>query len=73
MEHRKRSLLKTLSWRTFSFMLTVTILYAYTKDIRQSLGVGFGIDFVKMILYYYHERIWNKVHYGRRKIADYQI
>lgn len=73
MEHPKRSILKTLSWRSFSFVLTITIIYAYTKNIKQSVGVGAGIDIIKMILYYFHERIWNKVKFGRIKSQDYQI
>jgi uncharacterized membrane protein len=26
-----------------------------------------------MVLYYLHERLWNKVHFGRHKPIDYQI
>jgi len=73
MEHPKRSLLKSISWRLFSFCLTIAIIYAYTKNIKQSLGVGAGIDLVKMVLYYIHERLWNKVKFGRLKQQDYQI
>jgi uncharacterized membrane protein len=74
MEQRKRSILKSISWRIFSFMLTIIIIYAYTGNIKQALGVGAGIDLVKMILYYMHERLWNKVHFGRKlKRQDYQI
>jgi len=73
MDHPKRSLAKSLTWRIFSFMLTVLIIYVYTKNIRQAIGVGAGIDIVKMVLYYMHERLWNKVHFGRKKVTDYQI
>jgi len=73
MEHRKRSLCKTLSWRLFSFLLTVTIIYAYTKKLSQAISVGAGIDLVKMVLYYVHERIWNRVDFGRHEPTDYQI
>jgi len=73
MEHPKRSLLKSLSWRLFSFILTIFIIYAYTKNIKQAIGVGAGIDIVKMVLYYFHERLWNKVGFGRQRAGDYQI
>ncbi len=73
MEHPKRSLAKAISWRLFSFCLTIVIIYLYTKNIRQAIGVGAGIDIVKMILYYLHERLWNKSHFGRQKAQDYQI
>jgi len=73
MEHPKRSMMKSVSWRLFSYSLTVTIIYVYTKDIKSSLGVGAGIDIVKLVLYYCHERIWNRVKFGRQKPHDYQI
>lgn len=73
MEHRKRSLLKTLSWRLFSFFLTMSIIFAYTRNLKQAVCVGAGIDVVKMFLYYLHERIWNRVKFGRIKAPDYQI
>ena len=73
MEHRKRSLLKTLSWRLFSFFLTILIIFAYTRNLKQAFCVGAGIDIVKMFLYYLHERVWNRVKFGRIKTPDYQI
>jgi len=73
MDHPKRSLAKSISWRLFSFALTIIIIYLYTKNIKQAIGVGAGIDIVKMVLYYIHERLWNKSHFGRKKVSDYQI
>lgn len=72
-EHPKRSIVKTISWRLFSFFLTVLIIYVYTRNIKQSIGVGAGIDIVKFVLYYIHERLWNRSHFGRQKTGDYQI
>jgi uncharacterized membrane protein len=73
MEHHTRSIAKSLTWRLFSFFLTVVIIFAYTRNIKQSLGVGFGIDLVKMVLYYMHERLWNRIRFGRQRVPDYQI
>lgn len=65
--------MKSVSWRLFSFMMTIFIIFAYTRKIGQAIGVGAGIDIVKMILYYYHERLWNKSDFGRKKTEDYEI
>lgn len=73
MEHPKRSILKSISWRLFSFMLTIIIIYLYTQNIGQAIGVGAGIDAVKIVLYYIHERLWNMSHFGRIKASDYEI
>jgi uncharacterized membrane protein len=61
---RKRSLVKTLSWRTIA--TTDTILIA--RIITGSWTVGFGIAtievFTKMALYYLHERGWSSLDWG---------
>lgn len=54
-------------------MLTVLIIFAYTKNIKNAIGVGAGIDGVKIILYYIHERIWNRIKFGRHRHPDYEI
>lgn len=73
MEHPKRSVAKSITWRIFSFILTIIIIFAYTRNIGQAIGVGAGIDIIKMVLYYMHERLWNKIKFGRHKVDDYQI
>ena len=73
MEHPRRSMAKSITWRIFSFMMTVCIIFAYTRNIKQAIGVGAGIDIVKLGLYYAHERLWNKVKFGRKSADDYQI
>ncbi len=72
MDHPKRSLLKAVSWRFFGCISTIVIIYFYTRDIKEAVKVGVGIDLIKMLLYYLHERFWNKVRFGRAK-QDYQI
>lgn len=54
------SLLKTISWRIVGTIDTITISYIITGEIRSALSIG-SIEVVsKMILYYFHERIWTK-------------
>jgi len=73
MDHPKRSLAKSISWRFFCFLLTIAIVYIYTKKIKQAIGAGVVIDGIKMVLYYIHERLWNKSNFGRKPENDYQI
>lgn len=69
-----RSLVKTITWRVVAVLVTMIAVYLYNKDIRESLIVSLSANTVKMILYYLHERFWNKINFGRKKIApDYQI
>lgn len=73
MEHPKRSMVKALTWRIIAFLVTIIAVYIYSKDIKESLVVGISANFIKIFLYYAHERLWNRSRYGRSKIPDYQI
>lgn len=59
------SLLKTISWRVVGTIDTITISYIITGEIRSALSIGGFEVFSKMILYYFHERAWNRVKRNR--------
>lgn len=64
-ERPKRSFAKTISWRVIATLTTMTIVYFLTGEIALSFAAG-GIDVsVKIILYFLHERAWNRVTWGR--------
>lgn len=60
-----RSLLKTITWRISATTTTILLVFIFTQDFLVSLGVGGLESFVKTILYYLHERVWNMTQYGR--------
>jgi uncharacterized membrane protein len=72
-ESRLRSLLKTISWRIIATSTTVTIAYFVFGDISNALKVG-GIEFfAKMLIYYFHERVWQTIPLGRvRKLLKFK-
>lgn len=62
---RKRSLVKTLSWRVIATVGTVVLVYIFTGELALSLGIG-SVDVIsKTIMYYLHERAWNRIHFGK--------
>jgi len=70
-----RSVVKTISWRALGTLDTIIISYFITGSLGMAASIG-SIELVtKMILYYFHERAWNKIPLGRVKPAenDYQI
>jgi uncharacterized membrane protein len=73
MEHPKRSILKAITWRVIAFLVTVIAIYIYSKDIKESLIVGISANTIKIFLYYVHERIWNRIKFGRARGPEYQI
>lgn len=46
---------------------TTIIVFIFTRKIALSIGVGLAEAAVKIILFYLHERIWEKVSWGRVK------
>lgn len=64
-ETLKRSLLKTISWRIIGTLDTVVIAYLVTDGVNEALTIG-GIELIsKMVLYFFHERTWNTIRWGK--------
>jgi uncharacterized membrane protein len=60
-----RSLLKAISWRFFGNLISFIIIYELTHNGKLAF-VASGIELVvKIVLYYAHERAWNKIKWGR--------
>ncbi len=59
-----RSLVKTISWRTLGTIDTIFISWLIVGDINFAVSIG-GVElFTKMILYYFHERLWVRSKFG---------
>jgi len=57
----RRHILKTFTWRIIATLTTTLIAWVVTGDPMIGLKVG-SIEFVlKMVLYYFHEKIWYKI------------
>ena len=64
METRTRSIVKAFSWRITATLLTMTIAWIVTKDYTIGLSIGAADFVVKLIVYYFHERLWHLVKIG---------
>ncbi len=68
-----RSIVKTISWRAVGTLDTVVISYLVTGNFAMAASIG-SIELVtKMVLFYFHERAWNKISFGKEKQLEYQI
>lgn len=63
-EIRLRSLIKAATWRIAATVTTVLIAYIFTGSWPISLGIGFAEVLSKIAIYYFHERLWNKIKWG---------
>ncbi len=60
-----RSIAKALSWRVVGTLDTLLISYLLTGKIALAASIA-SIDFLtKMVLYFFHERLWNMVKWGK--------
>eukprot|EP01051_Picozoa_sp_SAG22_P020768 SAG22_NODE_4330_length_1301_cov_1.148918_2_plen_74_part_00 len=71
-EKAYRSIIKAFSWRITATITTVVIAYFITGEVAAALSIGFIEFFAKMLLYYGHERLWNRINIGRVK-PEYHI
>jgi|TARA_B110000259_G_scaffold71471_1_gene84148 uncharacterized membrane protein len=65
-EKVSRSLLKAISWRLIGTIDTMIIAYFITGIISQAISIGFIEWGTKLMLYFFHERIWNKFQWGKK-------
>jgi uncharacterized membrane protein len=64
-EKVKRSLVKTISWRIIGTIATVIISWLITGTLALAFSIGIIELISKLVLYYFHERTWNKIKWGR--------
>lgn len=64
----KRHIAKTLTWRVIATGTTFILSYLFFRHDAQAIelasGVAFTEFFLKMILYYLHERAWYRTKFG---------
>ena len=69
-----RSLSKAISWRIIASLATFLISFVIFKSLTdktynetlQTAGAITGVDFgAKLALYYFHERLWTNIDWGK--------
>lgn len=62
-----RSIAKAISWRIVGTTDTILISWLLTGEIKTAVAIGSIEVISKMVLYFGHERIWNKITFGKEK------
>jgi uncharacterized membrane protein len=62
---KSRSLIKSLTWRIVALITTFVSAYWITGEEIAALQVTVLTNTINFILYYAHERGWNKIKWGR--------
>jgi uncharacterized membrane protein len=67
-ETRKRSIVKSVTWRIICIVVSIVTAYFLTGKLEVSVAIGTVYNAITMILYYFHERFWNALTWGKQKI-----
>jgi uncharacterized membrane protein len=62
---KKRTIVKTLTWRITASLTTFIIAWMLTGDLLIGFSIGSIEAFAKIFLYYFHERIWNDIKWAK--------
>jgi len=64
-ETRKRSMAKSLVWRLICIIVIIIVSFLLTGKWDVAVAIGSIYNVTTMVLYYFHERTWNRVSWGR--------
>lgn len=60
-----RSFVKSISWRIIGTLDTILISWMVTGTLQMAFTIGSIEMLTKMILYFFHERLWNIIKWGK--------
>ena len=67
-EQKRRSIIKTISWRFWATVTTIALVFLFVGEVKVAFSIGAFEVVLKMILYFLHERMWNKIKFGKKDI-----
>jgi len=73
LESHRRSITKAITWRVLGFAVTVGTTWVVTGEAGLAAAVGVVDTLVKIGMFYFHERAWNRSRFGRSQPPEYQI
>lgn len=65
MDTRERSWVKSIMWRAVGVVILGGISYAVTRDLGAMGVITLLFHGLRLILYYWHERLWERVSWGK--------
>jgi len=63
-ESHWRSMVKGVTWRIIASVTTMTVVFIVTGDLALVASVGVVDVTLKILFYYFHERVWGSVKWG---------
>ena len=63
-ETRKRSVAKAIVWRFICIVVSIVTSFLLTARWDVAVAIGSIYNVITVILYYFHERVWNRIKWG---------
>ena len=73
MESHTRTIAKALSWRFIATLITFTVAWLVTGKLTFAAEIGIADTIIKLGTYYFHERLWIRVKFGKLIRPEYEI
>ena len=64
-ESRGRSIFKAITFRVVVVCFDLVVVFIFTKAWDKTIALTIVSNLVRLLLYYSHERIWNRIHVGK--------
>lgn len=68
-EKRSRSVAKAITYRLISICVDSVIAFTITRSAEKTAYFVLLSNTISIIIYFIHERIWNRVHWGKHTIS----
>lgn len=67
MESHFRSIVKAITWRAGGTVVTFTVVWIVTRKLELAAQIGVLDTLVKIGAFYFHERLWNRLKFGKNE------
>jgi adenylylsulfate kinase len=72
-ETNLRSIVKGVSWRVVATTTTIIIVYVFFGRLDLAIAAGLIETVLKVALYWGHEKIWQRIHWGKKRIEPFNL
>jgi len=68
LETLRRSVIKTISYRVIILILDFSSIYLFTGKLNIALGFMVVSNIYTTVIYFFHERVWDKIQWGKTSV-----
>ena len=69
-DRRLRSWVKSITWRVIGIVILGALAWLFTHDWQETTLITVTFHAIRLVLYYYHERAWERIGWGRKKVRE---